>query len=300
MHIEQLGQGPDLVLLHGWGLHAGVWESLRAPLARRYRLHLVDLPGYGRSRDIDPPTTTEELAAALVQQTPAGALWLGWSLGAQIALLAAHRSPEHVHRLVLVAATPCFVTRAGWPMAMAPDVFSDFSSGLLQDWRATLTRFLGLMAADPRHDRDMLQALRVTLMSRGEPATARSLARGPRLDPIGEPATARSLARGPRTRVPGVPPITPPIGEPATAALAGGLEWLRHNDLRPLLGAIRQDTLLIQGDRDRLVPTPATAAMAAMMPNARTCLVAGAGHAPFLSHPDLFLSRLETFLAEAA
>lgn len=90
-----------------------------------------------------------------------------------------------------------------------------------------------------------------------------------------------------------------PIGEPATTALAGGLEWLRHNDLRPLLGAIRQDTLLIQGDRDRLVPTPAAAAMAAMLPNARTCIVAGAGHAPFLSHPDLFLSRLETFLAEA-
>ena len=282
VHVEQLGQGPDLVLLHGWGLHAGVWESLRAPLARRYRLHLVDLPGYGRSRDIDPPATTEELAAALVQQTPAGAIWLGWSLGAQIALLAAHRSPEHVHRLVLVAATPCFVARTNWPMAMAPDVFNDFSSGLPQDWRATLTRFLGLMVADPRQDREMLQALRVTLMSRGESANA------------------RSLARGPRTRVPGVPPITSPIGEPATAALAGGLEWLRHNDLRPLLVAIRQDTLLFQGDRDRLVPSSATAALAAMLPNARVCLVEGAGHAPFLSHPDLFLSRLETFLAEAA
>ena len=182
IHVETIGHGPDLVLLHGWGLDSGVWEPLRAPLARRYRLHLVDLPGYGRSRDVNPPATSEALAEALVKQTPAGALWLGWSLGAQIALLAAQRSPEHVRRLVLVAATPCFVARADWPTAMAPDVFNDFSSGLVQDWRATLSRFLGLIAADPLRDREMLEGLRAALLSRGESANARSLARGPRLD----------------------------------------------------------------------------------------------------------------------
>ncbi len=255
IHIETIGRGPDLVLLHGWGLDSGVFEPLRGKLAQRYRLHLVDLPGYGRSRDVEPPDTSEALAAALVKQTPAGAFWLGWSLGAQIALLAAQRSPGHVRRLVLVAATPCFVARADWPTAMAPDVFNDFSSGLLQDWRATLSRFLGLIAADPLRDREMLQGLRAAVLSRGEPATA---------------------------------------------ALAAGLEWLRHNDLRPSLAAIRQDTLLFQGDRDRLVPAPASAALAAMVPKARICLVAGAGHAPFLSHPERFLSRLGTFLAEAA
>ena len=38
-----------LVLLHGWGLNAGVWDCITQQLASQFTLHLVDLPGYGRS-----------------------------------------------------------------------------------------------------------------------------------------------------------------------------------------------------------------------------------------------------------
>src|SRR3546814_7929519 len=52
MHIERCGDhGPDLVLIHGWAMHAGIFAPLRDELATRYRLHLVDLPGHGHSRD---------------------------------------------------------------------------------------------------------------------------------------------------------------------------------------------------------------------------------------------------------
>ena len=51
MHIETLGHGPDLVLIHGWALHGGVFAPLAERLASRFRLHLVDLPGHGYSRD---------------------------------------------------------------------------------------------------------------------------------------------------------------------------------------------------------------------------------------------------------
>ena len=53
MHIETVGQGPDLVLIHGWALHGGVFAPLVARLSGRFRLHLVDLPGHGHSRDED-------------------------------------------------------------------------------------------------------------------------------------------------------------------------------------------------------------------------------------------------------
>ena len=51
-----VGAGPPLVLLHGWGLHAGFFSPLLPALARRYRVHAVDLPGHGRSARIVPCT----------------------------------------------------------------------------------------------------------------------------------------------------------------------------------------------------------------------------------------------------
>src|SRR5690606_41998086 len=80
MHIETLGDGPDLVLIHGWALHGGVFGPLAERLSTRYRLHLVDLPGHGHSRDSDVPLQPAMVASAVAARTPPAA-WLGWSLG---------------------------------------------------------------------------------------------------------------------------------------------------------------------------------------------------------------------------
>ena len=49
MFIKQMGQGPDLVMLHGWSMHSGVWQPLAELLAKQFTLHLIDLPGHGQS-----------------------------------------------------------------------------------------------------------------------------------------------------------------------------------------------------------------------------------------------------------
>ena len=49
LQVERRGDGPDLVLLHGWGMHGGVWDELVPRLAARFRVHVPDLPGHGRS-----------------------------------------------------------------------------------------------------------------------------------------------------------------------------------------------------------------------------------------------------------
>ena len=47
---QTIGEGDcHLVLLHGWGLNAQVWDCITPQLASHFTLHLVDLPGYGRS-----------------------------------------------------------------------------------------------------------------------------------------------------------------------------------------------------------------------------------------------------------
>jgi len=47
LHVESTGEGPPLVLLHGWAMHGGLFAPLVPALARRYRVSVVDLPGHG-------------------------------------------------------------------------------------------------------------------------------------------------------------------------------------------------------------------------------------------------------------
>ena len=52
-----VGAGPDLALIHGWGLGSSVWQPLIAALSRTWRVHLVDLPGYDDSSACSPDFT---------------------------------------------------------------------------------------------------------------------------------------------------------------------------------------------------------------------------------------------------
>ncbi|MDP1634996.1 MAG: alpha/beta fold hydrolase, partial [Gallionellaceae bacterium] len=87
-------------------------------------------------------------------------------------------------------------------------------------------------------------------------------------------------------------------GEPDMGALRGGLEILRDADLRATLPDIKQPTLLIAGERDKLTPPEASYYLAQTMPSARVVEVAGAAHAPFLSHPEIFVRHVAGFLSE--
>ena len=64
LHVESAGAGAPLVLLHGWALHGGIFAPLVAALARRHRVHVVDLPGHGHSPPV-APYALETIVAAL-------------------------------------------------------------------------------------------------------------------------------------------------------------------------------------------------------------------------------------------
>src|SRR5690606_39660985 len=70
VHIETTGQGPDLVLVHGWAMHAGVFSALAGRLAGRYTLHLVDLPGHGHGRNRALPLAPAPVVEASVARAP--------------------------------------------------------------------------------------------------------------------------------------------------------------------------------------------------------------------------------------
>jgi pimeloyl-[acyl-carrier protein] methyl ester esterase len=169
MHIETLGHGPDLVLLHGWAMHSGIFAPLTRELAPRFRLHLVDLPGHGYSSERDLPFDLADCARRVAAATPP-ALWLGWSLGGLVCLEAALQRQAQLRALCLIATNPRFVEAADWPHGVAPTVFGEFAQGLRTDYRRTVERFLALEAMGSDHAQSELRELKAQVFDRGEPA----------------------------------------------------------------------------------------------------------------------------------
>jgi len=113
-----VGAGPDLALIHGWGLGSSVWQPLIAALSRTWRVHLVDLPGYGDSSAGSPDFT--QAARDLIDALPDPVTLCGWSLGAMLAMRAALLVPQRVAALLLVGATASFTQRAGLAALTGP------------------------------------------------------------------------------------------------------------------------------------------------------------------------------------
>lgn len=169
LHTTISGEGPPLVLIHGWAMHGGVFAPLVERLRDRHTLHLVDLPGHGLSRDDATPLAFDVVCDALHAQLPV-APWIGWSLGGMFALHAAVHAPERVPALVALCSSPCFVRGPDWRYGVSAEIFRDFAKGLGEDYRATLDRFVALEAFGSDHAKDEMRALRAELFARGEPA----------------------------------------------------------------------------------------------------------------------------------
>ena len=168
MDGERASRVRDLVLLHGWGLHAGVWDEIAAGLAPRFRVYAIDLPGHGNSHDPAPPAF-EDAADLVATAIPEGAFVCGWSLGGLVAQHLAVTRPGHIAKLVLVSSTPCFVARPGWDTAMLPSTLETFASDLLRDRERTLRDFVQLNARHGSHERATVRALWQRLLQRPAP-----------------------------------------------------------------------------------------------------------------------------------
>lgn len=239
---ETCGTGPDLVLLHGWGMNAAVWEPLLPALQARWRVTRVELPGHGAS-----PVTDGELqawAAACLAVAPPRAVWLGWSLGGLVSLAAADAAPQRFEVLCLMSATPSFVQRERWADAMPAATFTQFADNLVSDPDTTLRRFLALQVRGSEDARPLLRQLSAALEQR--------------------PAASEQ-------------------------GLRDGLDLLLQGDLREALERLAVPVSWLLGERDTLVP----AALAAKVPPGTAQVVKGAAHAPFLSHPYVFIEWLE-------
>lgn len=255
---EVRGQGPALVLLHGWAMHSGIFEPLVQRLQQDFELHLVDLPGHGRSHDAGLPLALASAADAVAAVVPPRALWLGWSLGGLVALQAAAISSARMRGLVMMAASPRFVRADDWPQGMDASVLRTFANELGRDYRGTLDRFLMLEAQGSDHMREELRLLRAQVFSHGEP-------------------TAQVLRDG--------------LGLLEHSDLRGSVPEL---PMPSLWIAGRRDRLVSPG---AIQAAAAMSADAAGATQARFHQVASGGHAPFLTHADEVAETIRAFAA---
>jgi pimeloyl-ACP methyl ester carboxylesterase len=121
---EERGTGEPLVLLHPGGADARAWGPSVEALAERFRVFTPERRGHGRTPDVEGPITYEAMVddtIALIEAVVGGPAHLvGWSAGANVALLTALRRPDLVRRVVLVSGV---FHRDGWiPAAIDPEL----------------------------------------------------------------------------------------------------------------------------------------------------------------------------------
>lgn len=89
------------------------------------------------------------------------------------------------------------------------------------------------------------------------------------------------------------------LGNTEMAALKKGLDLLLNSDLRKAAQSVTLPALVLHGECDRLTPIAAGKWLAENMPDGRLESISGCAHAPFISHPECFVSKLTEFFDES-
>ena len=107
IHYEITGEGPPLVLIHGWAQDLTIWDDQVREFSRQFRVLRYDRRGYGRSTGHDDPTADpDDLRILLDSLGIRQAHVLGLSAGSAVALNFVVAFPQRVRALVLYGQTP--------------------------------------------------------------------------------------------------------------------------------------------------------------------------------------------------
>jgi pimeloyl-ACP methyl ester carboxylesterase len=108
LYVEDVGEGPAVVLWHGLLGHGGDWKPQIAAFRERYRLINIDAPGHGRSSPVrqtfDMADCVRCVEAVMDARNVEQAAIVGLSWGGMVAMAAAVRRPERVRGIVVMDA----------------------------------------------------------------------------------------------------------------------------------------------------------------------------------------------------
>ncbi|MDX6667340.1 MAG: hypothetical protein QOK04_720 [Solirubrobacteraceae bacterium] len=261
-----MGQGPDLLLLHGLGATKASFFETAAALSRSYRVHALDLPGFGSSSKPATAAYDARFFAANVTGVMDAlgierAHLVGNSLGGRVAIEVGLREPDRVAGLALLCPAVAFVKRGYSPIVrlLRPEL------GLLPHRfaRATVAnQFWGLFAdrdiVDPSVADIVVDEFQRIYGSAGARLAFLSAARNVYLDR--------------------------PFG---------------RDGFYPRLAELEPQALFVWSSHDKLIPAALSRHVAEWLPTAEQIVIDACGHAPQVERPEQVNGLLERFFARA-
>lgn len=156
--LATVGAQQELVLLHGWGSNREIWRPMLAALRPWANVTLLNLPGCAPGSGDVSEIELQELLAAVLAATPQVAVYIGWSLGGQVALELAARHADRVSALITVCSNPHFVAESEWP-GMELAAFTQFREAYGAAPAAGLRRFASLQVQGAERPRELLRQI---------------------------------------------------------------------------------------------------------------------------------------------
>lgn len=246
VHFRAAGDGPPLVLLHGFGVWGFTWRHNFEALAARHRVYAPDLPGWGLSEkraraDYSLRAQCAALEAFLDAVGVSSAALVGNSMGGEIAWRFALSRPDRVDALVLLASSAYIDTLPALGRWLPRLPGAAWAARLLVGNR----RFIAKAMRIAYHSPDRL--------------VTRAAIEGYAL-PVHTPAAMAGFLS-------------------ALASADFGAEWRR-------LPELRRPALLVWGENDPWVPLSHGRRMAGDIPGARLHVFPRTGHAPHEERPE--------------
>lgn len=258
MAYADAGEGPVILLVHGWAANGEFFRALSERLSRTHRVLTPTLRGHPGSTAGSLPLTIETLAEDIAEFVAGLDLKdltaLGWSMGAMALWAAAPKLGARLEAIVVEDMAPCLINDPAWPHGLSggydgADVAATLSE-IETDWPGYVTRFAPRMfAAAMREARPDLIEWAVGEMSKAD-----------------------------------------------ASAMASYWASMASQDFRDAMRRVSQRMLVIRGEQSQVYPDGATAHVARTAPNAERIVIAGAGHVPHLEAPDEFFTHVEAFV----
>jgi 2-succinyl-6-hydroxy-2,4-cyclohexadiene-1-carboxylate synthase len=146
LHVEVEGEGPPVLLLHGFTGSIRAWDELCPDLARQARLIRVDLIGHGQSPSPPDPGlysldhAVDDLCGLLDRLGLGQVDLLGYSMGGRVALHMAVYAPQRLRRVILESASPGIeddaerARRVDSDNALADRILRDGLAAFVDEW----------------------------------------------------------------------------------------------------------------------------------------------------------------------
>lgn len=108
VNYKQIGQGKDVLILHGWGCDITLFDKMACELAKSFRVTLADMPGHGLTGEPSEKITVYDYAnivlALLDKLNIEKTSILAHSFGCRLSIILAAKHPDKIDKLLLCGA----------------------------------------------------------------------------------------------------------------------------------------------------------------------------------------------------